>query len=337
MIKIAFLIMNHRDPAQLLRLAGTLRLELPDAPIIVHNDRFRVDFEPSVLEPLGNTHLLANEKPLAWGSFEFVETYWRSVKWIDENVDFDWLVLLSSQDYPIKPLVDFAEHLAGTGANAMVLATPIDQIEDKSDRRNRRRRYLYQYRRPAKPEPGGLEDNARRWLRRHTAFLVDVLNNVQPFFQIYKYPDQMPWRIGWRARSTPFSRSEPCWFGSSWITLSRHAAKVLVENVNDRPDYVEYFRRTVLSDESATNTLICNAPNVRTELVDSHYVRWTHATSGHPDIFSAKDLPELLARPECFARKFDLNTDAEILDLLDDMLAQARAAADRPVPEVRQS
>ena len=118
----------------------------------------RVGFDASRLEPLGSTHLLTSERPLGWGSFDFAEAYWRSVEWIDENLDFDWLVLLSSQDYPIKSLADLGEYLAGTGADAMVLATPIDQIEDKSDRRNRRRRYLYQYRPPAKPEPGGLED-----------------------------------------------------------------------------------------------------------------------------------------------------------------------------------
>ena|SRR5271166_2219502 len=326
-MKIAFLIVNHREPTQLIRLARTLRLELPDAPIIVHHDKFCTNLDEKLLEPLGNAYLLTSEKPLSWGGFDFVETYWRSVEWMYEHLEFDWLVLLSAQHYPIKPLAGLGRYLAATGADALVLATPIDQITNTRDRRNLRRRYLYRYRPAAPPEPGSMQDNVRRWLRGHTGLLVDILNNVQPFLHIYKYPDQMPWRIGWRARSTPFSQAEPCWFGSTWITLSRHAAEVLINTIHERPDYVEYCRQTVLCDESTTNTLICNSPNVRTELRDLHYMRWTHPTSGHPDTFSARDLPELLAVPQYFARKFDITKDAKILDLLDEMLAEARSAA----------
>ena len=48
--------MNHRDPAQLMRLVTTLRLELPEAPIVVHNDKFRTHIAPSALDPIGKGH-----------------------------------------------------------------------------------------------------------------------------------------------------------------------------------------------------------------------------------------------------------------------------------------
>jgi hypothetical protein len=48
---------------------------------------------------------------------------------------------------------------------------------------------------------------------------------------------------------------------------------------------------------------------------------------GHPDIFVARDLPELLAAREYFARKFDVARDSNILDELDDMLAKARISS----------
>src|ERR1017187_6837570 len=137
-MKVAFLIMNHRDPAQLLRLGATLRLELPDAPIVVHNDRFRVDIAASALDPIGNTHLLTSDKPITWGDFSLVDAYWRSMAWRIGHIECNWLILLSAQDYRIKPLATLGGYLAASGADALVAAAPINQLKKREDRRNRR-------------------------------------------------------------------------------------------------------------------------------------------------------------------------------------------------------
>ena len=333
-MRVAFLILNHREPTQLLRLAKTLRLELPDAPIVVHNDKFRTHLDASALDSVGNAYLLTSERPIRWGDFSLVEAYWRSMEWILEHLEFDWLVLLSAQDYPIKPLTKLGEDLAATDADALILATPISKLSSRTERRNRRRRYLYQYRTSVvNGQPGSAPYKVRRWLRRHTGLLVDILNNVQPCFQVYKYADQIPWRVGLRARQTPFSQNEPCWFGSVWITLSHRAAKLVVDSAKQRPDYVDYYRRTAHPDESATATLICNAPGLRTEGRDLHHARWTDSASGHPDTFSADDLPELLEAPEYFARKFDIAKYPDVLDMLDAVLARERSAVKHVAPE----
>jgi hypothetical protein len=114
-----------------------------------------------------------------------------------------------------------------------------------------------------------------------------------------------------------------------WISLSRRAAQFVVATARERSDYVEYYRRTVHPDESVTATLVYNAPELRIEPHDIHHVRWRHSRTGHPDVFVAADLPELLTAPEYeyFARKFDIAKDAGILDELDRMLASARAAS----------
>jgi hypothetical protein len=329
-MRVAFLIINHRDPAQLMRLVATLRLELPEAPIVVHNDKFRTHIAGSALDPIGNAYLLTSDEPIWWGDFSLVDAFWRSMAWMIENIEFDWLILLSAQDYPIKPFANLGDYLAATGADVLLRATPISQLSNREERRNKHRRYLYQYR-PAATDrkTDEMPSHLRRWLRRHTGLFADILNNVQPCLQISKLSDQVPWRIGLRACSTPFTRYEPCWSGSMWISLSRRAAEFVVTSARERPDYVEYYRRTVVPDESATATLVCNAPELRIKPHDIHHVRWTHSQKGHPDVFVAADLSELLAAPEheYFARKFDVARDAEILDELDHMLARARAAS----------
>ena len=145
-MKIAFLVMNHRPAAQLLRLLAMLRRQLPGAPIVVHHDRFGAGIEASALDRIENAHLLTSENAIRWGDFSFVDAYWRSLAWMIEHIEFDWVVLLSGQDYPIKPLSTLGDYLSAIGADAFVRAVPISELSNVADRRNRNRRYLYQYR-----------------------------------------------------------------------------------------------------------------------------------------------------------------------------------------------
>lgn len=320
-MRIAFLVLNHREPPQLLRLLTTLRGQLPDAPIVVHHDKFRSRLNASALDHIGDTHFLTSDKPTMWGDFSLVDTCWRSIAWTIENIQFDWVILLSAQDYPIKPLATLGDYLTKSGADAILRTDAISDLRKAADRRDKRRRYLYQYR------PGSLDHQAsgqiRRVLRHGTSSLVDVLNNMQPYFQIFKFPDKRPNRLGWRARLTPFTDTEPCRFGSFWCSLSFGAAEFLVASVRDRRDFVDYYRRTVMPGESATATLIGNAPRLRVAPNDMHYTRWTHPGSGHPDVFGVEDMSDLLLAPEYFARKFDIAKDARILDMLDEILESA--------------
>lgn len=326
-MRIAVLVLNHRAPPQLLRLLATLRRQLPDAPIVVHHDKFRVSFDASALEPIGNTHFLTSEKPIMWGDFSLVEAVWRSIMWMIENVEFDWVIQLSAQDYPIKSLATLGDYLAGTDADVLLRAVPISELSKAADRRDKRRRYLYQY----PPVTTGWQRDQpygrlRCGLRQSSGPFVDVLNNIQPYFKVFRFPDG-PNRIGRRARSTPFTDKEPCMFGSNWFSLSYRGAEFLMTSARDRQNHVNYYRQTIMPGESATATLICNAPGLRVEQHDLHYTRWTHPRTGHPDVFGTEDLAELLAVSEYFARKFDIAKDAEILDKLDMVLARAAASA----------
>ncbi len=327
-MKIAFLILNHREPTQLLRLVSTLKAELPDAPVVIHNDRFKVDVQGSLIAGFHDTHVLTSDWPISWGNFSCVASVWRSMDWMTRNLQFDWLILLSCQDYPIKPLAPLKQFLSATNSDAFLAATPIGKLASRSDRRDRRRRYLYQYR-PARQasEKGFFSARRRRWLRDHSGLLIDVFNNVQPYLQIYKFPDHMPWRVGRRALHNPFARQAACWFGSHWLSLSSRAVNYVVSYVQEHPDYSHYYRNTIIPEESATPTLVCNAPGFHVNPRELHYVRWSNPHSGHPDTFVTRDLPELLAAREYFARKFDMATDSTILDRLDDVLANARTSS----------
>jgi Core-2/I-Branching enzyme len=320
-MKIAFLVLSHRPPGQLVRLLSALRSQLPDAPIVVHHDVYREELPSAEVEHISDVHLLASRGPVGWGDFSLVDAYCWSLAWMIKHVDFDWVVMLSAQDYPIKPLSGLAEDLASDGADAVIGAMPVGLLSTAAVRRDMHRRYSYQYRQAAvRPRGSWLPDHLRHALRRGTGHLIDVVNIIQPFFKIYRFPDLIPYRFGWRARNAPFDRRHPCWYGSMWFGMSWEAAEYVMNYMADYPEFVDYYSKTIIPDESMIATLLFNSPQLRVSSRELHYTRWSRTKSGHPDVFGAADLDDLLTAPQYFARKFDIAADAEILDKLDEVI-----------------
>ena len=61
---------------------------------------------------------------------------------------------------------------------------------------------------------------------------------------------------------------------------------------------------------------MCNAPDLHVRDEELHHVRFSSG-DGHPDVFCLDDVGELMGSGRFFARKFDLDVDAEVLDALD--------------------
>lgn len=319
-MKIVFLILNHRGPAQLVRLLTTLRSQLPESPIVVHHDNFHGEIPDELIEPIDNVHLLTSGKRVAWGDFSLVDVTWWSLRWIREHLEFDWLVLLSAQDYPIKPLGDFVDYLSGNRADAIISANPVSELP-AFKRMLMRRRYLYQYQSTTDIQIRWLPFDMQDALQRLPGAAILALNNLQPLFKIYRLPGHKAFRIGRRAWTTPFSRSSPCWYGSQWFALSRGALEHVLNYMADHPAHVDYYRRTLIPDESMIATFVCNSPNMRVANLEVTYTRWANSTISHPDTFLACDFDELAAAPQHFARKFDIDMDSGILDTLDKYIA----------------
>lgn len=324
-MSVAFLILNHRRPEQLGRLLSTLRSQCPDSPIAVHHDIHATEAPTALIESLPNVHLLTSGKRVVWGGSGIAEAYCWSLAWMFEHLDFDWVMLISAQDYPIKPLSGLEGDLGRDGADAVFQAVPISQIPTTVERINMRHRYHYQYRPTVASRPRFLSPGVQDFLRAMDGAVV-ALNLAQPLFKIYRLPDRIPYRFGWRARRTPYSADWPCWKGSSWFALSRRALGYVLRYMAERPEYVEYCRRTMHSDESMVATIVCNSADLTVANRDVTYTRWENERAGHPDLFTIDDLADLLSAPQYFARKFDIAKDSRILDELDKFISHPAAA-----------
>lgn len=321
-MRAAYLILSHRRPSQLIRLIEVILRQDAHAVIVVHHDQFRSEVDKSMFEQFSNVYLLTSDYPIEWGDFSQVDVYWRSLTWMLEHVEFDWVIFLSAQDYPIKPLHMLYRHLNESGVDAFVDGCPIDEIQDSTTRRDAGFRYNYQYRiLPDLQILSRFPSAIRRPLHNAYAVCIGGFNRVQPFFHVYRYPAPLPSRIGSRARRRPFTASAPCWKSSSWLTMNHRAAEAVVRFTVSNADYVRYYRSTVVPDESATATIVANDPELTLVRHGIHHINWSGIGRSHPEIFTESNLQELVASDQYFARKFDETVDSVILDRLDDLLS----------------
>jgi hypothetical protein len=320
-VRIAYLITSYRPPTQLIRLLGVLRRAQPDCQLVVHHDRFRSQWNTDLLDGIGGVHTITSDHPVTWGDFSVVSAQWDGLRWMLEHLEFDWVVFLSEQDYPIAPLAELEHRLSESECDVFCRAETLDQLETFELRSDCDRRYNYQY--LVLPRLGLLA-RLPRAVQARIRYLAGranyILYRLQRRVTIFRYPDGMPLRLGYRTKHSPFGRDFQCWYGSQWIALSHRGAQVLIDFVDSHPDYVRYYSRTAIPDESATPTIVHNNTSLRVQNEAFHFVRFSGNMSGHPDVFTSGDLDEILASGHSFARKFDVAVDANILDLLDEKI-----------------
>ncbi len=317
-MRVAYFVTSYRPPTQLLRLLSTLRRAQPASPVVVHHDRFRSPWSADLVTPIGDVEVLTSDTPVSWGDFSIVDVTWKGLSWMVEHLAFDWVVFLSEQDYPIAPLDRLEQLLEESQVDAFVEATPIHLVEDPDIRMGCDRRYNYRYvKLPRLGLMPRLPPKTRRLVADRANYGNFVLYKLQRKVTVFCYPDPLPMRLGVRPRRSPFSPEFPCWYGSQWMALSRRAAEKVVEFVRDREDYVRYYSRTVIPDESATATIVCNDPELTVRDEGLHHVRFS-SLEGHPDAFGLADLGELVGSGRYFARKFDIDVDAAVLSALDE-------------------
>ena len=318
-MRIAYLIMSYRPPDQLLRLVNTLRRAEPDAVVVVHHDRFRSTWDHARLGP--GVDVRTSDTPVSWGDFSIVDATWTTLAWMVAHRTFDWVVFLSEQDYPVAPAARLQERLAQSEVDAFIDARPIDRIADPDLKMDCERRYNYRY---TKVPRVGLMARLPPGLRTRIADAANyanfVLYKLQRAVTVYRYPDPLPLRLGVRPRRSPYTADFPCWYGSQWMALSRRAAEMVVAYVARHPDYVAHCARTVIPDESATATIVCNDPDLAVHHENLHLVRFGAHDDGHPEVFGLRDVDTLVASGCFFARKFDVSVDSAVLDALDAQL-----------------
>lgn len=285
-MRIAYIISAFKQPEQLVRLI--LRLNSDTATFFIHMDRKSGD---EVYDrALAGTRQLPNVTFLKryrcyWGGFGHVQATMEGIKEIiKRNIQCDYVILLTGQDYPIK-------------TNR--------QIQDFLDA-NRGRLFLDHFALPtAEWENGGLQRVQLwhfRWHNHHYAFPRNPTGIL-------------------RRR---FPRGFRIFGGSSYWCLTKECIEYIDRFLNRNPGFVNFFQYVDVPDEIFFQTIVMNSPYAQCVVNDDmRYIDWKDLQAGSPAVLGREDLGKLAASPKLFARKFDVSVDREILDLIDHEILDA--------------
>lgn len=301
-VTVCYYVQSHRDPEQVYRLVRTLRRGSPRAPIVVWHDFARCDLDTAPLAELAGVHVLRPSWPQVRSNFSCqTQPYLAVVDWLErEGISYDWLVNLTAQDYPLKPLAAIEAFLDAAACDGFIRYWDVLSPASPWSRRKARVRYWYRYRRLA---PG-----AEPWLR--------ALRLFTRFLPIHFYLDYGP-LFGTRVLRPPFRAGFRCYGGWTFFSLRRRAVLYLRDFLAEHPEVTRHYRGTVAPEESIVQTVLVNSR--RFDLVDDdlRYIDYSRAEKGAPRTLTTADLP-LLAAGNChFARKFDWSVDREVLDRID--------------------
>ncbi len=296
--RVAYLITSYVLPDQVLRLARTLRAGSAGAAIVLHHDPRRCRVDAAALDALG---VLRIEPPslVAWGEGSQLEMVLRCLRWAMRSTDADWVVLLSGQDYPIRPVAAIERSLAEARVDGFIHARPVARPVLRSRTVGEfARRYHYHWRRiPARSER-----------------VVRAAARARPLVQVGTTPSGT-W-LGVPAIPSPFGPDLRCHHGGDWFTLSRRAVEAIERFVSERPDVLEHFLRTLIPTEAFVHTVLANEPGLELSGDSRRFTLWDSGAP-RPRVLTVEDLPGLLVAPFDFARKFDETVDRAVLDALD--------------------
>ncbi|OUL26834.1 beta-1,6-N-acetylglucosaminyltransferase [Nostoc sp. 106C] len=308
-MKIAYLIQSHKNPKQIYRLVKTITQSSPNSYVLVSHDFKSCNLDITPLQQLPEVQVINGQG--GRGDFSIVQGYLDAVNWLlSHHIEFDWLINITGQDYPTQPLPKIEKFLAETKYDGF--SCYFDALSDSEQnpwerrRREGSDRYLYQYWRS-----GGY---LSLWQRALIKFPRIVINNTQPFIRINSSYGLM---VGIRAVSPPFNDKFLCYAGSNFHTLSRKCVHYLHEFSNRNAQFRNYYQKSCIPDESYIQTILVNNGLLKIFNHNKRYMNFNDTQNGHPNIITLNDYSALIKEEIHFARKFDLEQDSKILDMLD--------------------
>ncbi len=273
---VAYVILSYGAPDVLARLVRTLRAGSPDATIAVHHDGRRCP-----APPLPGAQLIVPARPVEWGHGSQLAAVLRCLRWALARSDFDWLVLLSGQDYPVRPVPAIEAALAD--ADAFIESAPVEPLRlRRSGVGEFARRYHYRWARV----PERLAARAAR---------------ADPLVQVRRLPSGTYAGLPAPQRGVHH--------GSDWFTLSRRAVEAVAAAPGERR-----FERTIIPTEAFVHTALARRPDLRLDPDNRRYAPFARPDDPRPRVLGLADLDAALASGADFARKF---ADAAVLDEID--------------------
>lgn len=289
-MKKAYLIMAHKNPNQLNRLVD--RLDDGSSHFFIH-----IDIKAK-LESFGNLKKWEDKISYLdrvharWGRYGIVLPLLAGLEAaMIHETEFDRMIVLSGQDYPIKSNASINRTLANATHQVFINYTLLPDFKQwpGKDRGGLYRLDKYYF--------------GDKWHERFRSKTLNFLANYNSLF----------------GRKMPLDMKG--FAGSAWMILDKYVTKYILEFHTQNPEYFKFHKDTFVADEVYIQMIIGNTDDIevkaRLKNANHHFMIWENPQSAHPKVFETSDLEAIKNAPQLFARKFDENLDAQIMDLID--------------------
>lgn len=280
-MRIAHLIITYTCPMQLERMIR--QMQHPDFDFYIHVDaKFPLESHDN-LKKYANVYFIQNRVDVQWAAYSTIQAEFNGLQEIlDSARNYDFISLMSGQDYPIK--------------------TPV-QMQSFFEERNGK--LLLKY----KAFEGEWEEGMHRINKYH---LTDFKFKGQYFLQriinlLFKRTNQ--------PKGMKFYGSSMFW------AISPAAAEYVLKQVDRNPQLRRFFKFTWAPDEFLFQTILLNSSFAELVVNENcHYYEHPPNTPS-PRTFDLTDFPDIIASDRLYARKFDLKKSPEVLAKIDAFLS----------------
>jgi len=289
-VKKAYIILAHKNEQQVQRLIDTL--DDGNSTYFLHVDLKVSDTEfKKLFSKNSQVHFVRRVKT-EWGGFGLVNATLNAMLDIRKTGDFDKIILLSGQDYPIKSNEEIDQYFKNSKFNIFMDHFPLPNHRKwgMGGGMYRVNKYFF-----------GLS-----WIEK---YLAKAINFLAVFIPIINRK---------LAKGVqPFS-------GSQWWVMDMRALNYVLDYVADHPEYVKFHRHTFAPDELFFQIILlnCKDESLRDHIANDNlrYMQWKTSEIAHPEILNINDLDNIGESDALFARKFDTGIDEEVINSIDDQL-----------------
>jgi len=255
------------------------RMQHPGFDFYIHVDK-KMDITPHLfLAKIPNVYLINDRVNVVWGGYNTIEATLRSVKEIfDTGKSYDYVHLMSGQDYPIKPASHIYDFFVANNGKEFLQFEHFDDWASESYPRIREY-HLTNYNFPGR------------------YYVQWMMNKILP------------------VRKSPLAME---YYGSSMFwALTSKSLKYIIELVDNNARFRRFMQFTWGSDEFMFQTLVLNSSFKDNVVNDNLLFLDRDKGAAHPNILTSNHLNKLLVSEKFFARKFDLDKDVVVLDNID--------------------
>jgi Core-2/I-Branching enzyme len=279
MIRIACIIMAHKEPQQIERYIKKFSGFPFD--FYIHLDK-KIDLKPfNYLAGIPNVQFIKHRTKVRWASSSFIKAELQSFKEIlATGIKYDYVSIMSGQDYPIKPISDIYDLLVkNSGKNFICFEEDGEWWKHAITRINK-----YHF------------TNFGFKGRYRIQFFINGLLPARKFplpYKLYGGPRAM------------------C------MTLTQDCVVYLIQAIETNKKLQRFIHFTWGPDEFVFPTLIMNS-HFRGTVINNnfYYIDWS-AGGVNPKTLEYSDYSALVSSDQMFARKFDIKKDVKVLDMLD--------------------